>query len=135
MKSYKEYENITIGFSDIAQLILRFSCQPPVELNFGGDGEYGAYIVDEDAEIGAHYHEVARGDYWAWIYDDYGKSLNIDTNDNAGEIVVYRAGDYGCIIQIIGGGVVHATNQGETHITETIDGKTVVTHDDKVISI
>ena len=135
MKSYKEYEKITIGSSDIAQLILRFSCQPPIELNFGGDDEYEAYIVNADAEIGAHYHEVARGKYWAWIYSDEGRTLRIDTAGNAGEIVVYRAGDYGCIIQIIGGGTVTAAKCGDVHITETIDGKTVVTHDDKVIYI
>lgn len=135
MKSYKKYDNITIGFSDIAQLILRFPCQPPVELNFGGDGEYIAYIVDEDAEIGAHYHEVARGDYWAWIYSDEGRTLRIDTAGNVGEIVVYRAGDYGCIIQIIGGGTVTVAKGGDVHITETIDGKTIVTREDKVIRI
>lgn len=66
-------------------------------IKFGGDGSYWAYIVDEDAEIGEHYKKVTEYDYWMKIYDDdgltykspYGKHVN-----------VYRAGDYGVIIQI-----------------------------------
>lgn len=149
MKSYKEYENIAIGFSGIAQLILRFPCQPPIELNFGGDGEFGAYIVDEDAEIGAHYREVARGKCWAWIYDDTGRSVRIDTNGNVGEIVVYRGGDFGCIIQIVGGGTARVQERvtitprtegsqeesGGLHITETIDGRTVFDHEERTIRV
>ena len=60
MRSYKSYESSYIGDSDIAALILAGisdgSLQSKV-LDFGEDGRYSAYIVDEDAEIGSHYEK------------------------------------------------------------------------------
>lgn len=96
-KSYKEYPTRYIGASDIASLTLR-SPEGAAILNFGQDGGYQAYIVDEDAKIAEHYREVYSCKNWLKVYDDdtlastfYGK-----------EIKVYRAGEFGCIIQRIG---------------------------------
>lgn len=101
MKNYKEYEEKFIGGSDIAALIL-VGCDEnglkTSHLNFGEDGSYRAYIVDENAEIGAHYKKVADFKYWFKIYDDHGLTYRV----NAKEINIYRAGDFGCIIQVIG---------------------------------
>lgn len=100
MKSYKSYESSYIGDSDIAALILvgiaNGDLQPKV-LNFGEDGRYSAYIVDEDAEIGSHYQKQYEFTHWMTIYDD-------DTcvrTYHAKKIVVYRAGNFGCVIQLI----------------------------------
>lgn len=95
MKSYKEYEKRNIGASDIASLIL--SSPEKVEyINFGEDGLYSAYIVDEKAEIGSHYKKVFECEYWLKIYDDFDLTLSL----HGSKINVYRAGNFGCIIQI-----------------------------------
>ncbi len=102
MKTYRDFEKIYVGESDIASLIL-VGCYKEDELktqvlNFGGDGTYGAYIVtDTDAEIGNHYKKVATFNHWLKIYDDNEKTYEV----RAKEITIYRAGDFGCIIQII----------------------------------
>ena len=101
MKSYKEYEEKLIGGSDIAALIL-VGCDEnglkTSHLDFGEDGSYRAYVVDENAEIGAHYKKVANFECWLKIYDDDGLTYRV----NAREINIYRAGGFGCIIQTIG---------------------------------
>ena len=62
--TYKNYEQKSIGCSDIAALTLT-GMRPADEpgdgtglktfaLHFGGDGCSDAYVVDDDAEIGAH---------------------------------------------------------------------------------
>lgn len=101
-KSYKHYEKKYIGESDVASLILAgcikengLKTQP---LHFAGDGYYYAYIVDEDALIGDHYKKVASFSYWLRIYDDIEKTFEA----NADTINIYRAGDFGCIVQLIG---------------------------------
>ena len=102
MKSYKEFEQICIGGSDIATLILvgryqedGLKTQP---LHFGEDGIYRAYLVyGSDVEIGSHYKKVATFNHWLKIYDDDEKTYEI----TAKEINIYRAGVFGCIIQII----------------------------------
>ena len=101
MKNYKEFEQESIGYSDIATLIL-VGCDEnglkTEQLSFGGDGRYGAYIVTEpDVEIGSHYNKVATFNHWLKIYDDEGLTYRVD----AKEINIYRAGEFGCIIQII----------------------------------
>lgn len=61
MKNYKEYEKRFIGSSDIAALILVGCDENGLKtstLDFGEDGSYMAYVVDEDAEIGAHYKKL-----------------------------------------------------------------------------
>ena len=102
MKSYKDFEKVTIGYSDIVTLVV-FGCREDglaVDmLNFGSDGIYNAYLVDEaDVEIGEHYKKVANFKNWMKIYDDHIKSFEIQ----AKEINVYMAGEFGCIIQAIG---------------------------------
>lgn len=101
MKNYKEYEEKSIGASDVAALILVGCDENGLKtdiLNFGEDGYYSAYIVDEDAEIGAHYKKVACFESWLKIYDDDDLTYRV----NAREVNIYRAGDFGCIIQVIG---------------------------------
>jgi hypothetical protein len=66
-------------------------------LDFGEDGVYGAYIIDENTEIGSHYSKVATFNDWLKIYDDDELTYKV----YAEEINIYRAGDFGCIIQVI----------------------------------
>lgn len=100
MKSYKEYPRVGIGSSDIAALIMVGCGKTELKtdiLKFGEDGRYLAYIVDENANIGPHYELVAEYTHWIKIYDDDGL-----TYDNYAELIrVWRAGDCGCIIQLI----------------------------------
>lgn len=100
MKNYKSYPMITIGASDIASLILAGPGDTGlklVELPFGEDGSYRAYMVDEAAEIGSHYRMVAEFGSWLRIYDDTGLAYEVA----AKAIRVFRAGERGCIIQTI----------------------------------
>lgn len=101
MKSYKNYGKRFIGVSDIASLSLvgleESGRLKHAFLNFGMDGRYSAYIVDKDAEIGGHYK--LRDTFYGWlkIYDD--DELVVEYR--GAEIKVYRAGEKGCIIQIM----------------------------------
>lgn len=99
MKKYKEFQKEYIGCSDIAALILAGPTSDgvsPKMLNFGEDGTYYAYMVDqEDVEIPDHYKLVYECQYWLKIYDDDGLAKEI----NARNIKVYEAGYFGCIIQ------------------------------------
>ena len=101
-KSYKEFEKVYIGDSDIASLILAGGgLYTPIwtqTLSFGEDASYYTYVVNgKDVEIGAHYREVAKFKSWLKIYDDY----ELVKTFKANKIVVYRAGEMGCIIQLI----------------------------------
>ena len=101
MKTYKDFEKKYIGGSDIASLVM-VGCRRDEGLKteplfFGEDGAYYAYIVDEETEIKSHYTKVAAFNHWLKIYDDDGLTFV----ENAKEINVYRAGQFGCIIQII----------------------------------
>lgn len=103
MKSYKDFKKINIGSSDISSLILvgpkKGESLALREMNFGEDGDYEAYLVDEEeVEIGDHYSLVESFDYWLRIYDDTSKTFDA----YAKEIRVYRAAGYGCIIHVIG---------------------------------
>ena len=97
-KNYKNFDKIYIGCSDIASLTLR-SWEMATELDFIEDGCYSAYFVTEAAEIGDHYELVFGCHGWLRIYDDDGKTAEICAKD----INVYRAGDFGCIIEAPGG--------------------------------
>lgn len=102
MKNYKNYEKKYIGSSDYATLILVGGGDEDLslkELTFREDNDYLAYVVDENAEIGFHYKKIASFTHWLKIYDDTGLVKKFD----ADKIVVYRACDMGCIIQLIGG--------------------------------
>lgn len=100
MKNYKDFEKQYIGSSDIASLIL-VGCDENglslKELHFGQDTSYSAYIVDDEAEIGSHYHKVAEFESWLKVYDDEELVKCFKGN----KIIVYRAAEMGCIIQII----------------------------------
>lgn len=105
MRTYKDFEKTYIGGSDIASLVLvgyraneGLKTEP---LYFGEDGSYSAYIVEqtenEKIKIESHYKKIATFNHWLKIYDDDGKTF-----DRRGkEINIYRAGEFGCIIQII----------------------------------
>lgn len=97
---YKDYKKQGIGYSDIASLIMEGIRDGEVKLErllFGGDNDYDAYIVDDKAEIPEYYSKVAEFDKWFMLYDDERRVMNV----HADKINVYRAGEYGCIIQII----------------------------------
>lgn len=96
---------VYLGGSDIASLTLR-GCNQNENyhishvLRFGGDGSYHGYFVsDENVEIPEHYKLDFECENWLWIYDDQVKVLSVE----AKSIKVYRAGDYGVIIQAVGG--------------------------------
>lgn len=96
--NYKDFDKIFIGYSDISTLIL-YGCYGNLkELHFGEDNSYQAYLVyGRHVEIGNHYNEVGRFYSWLKIYDDE----TLVRVFRAKEIVVYRAGEMGCIIQLI----------------------------------
>lgn len=100
MKKYKEFPKKYIGASDIGALVL-VGCGvndgvQPTMLNFGEDGDYIAYVVDEkNVEIGQHYKLRNEFECWLKIYDDDGKTFDVV----ADHIKIYRAGEFGCIIQ------------------------------------
>lgn len=95
MENYKENPKKFLGCSDIASLTVRFPMNV-MALDFGEDGDYSAYIVDETCPIPAHYRLVAEGESWLKIYDDYYLTFNAD----AKWFKIYRAGSFGCIIQM-----------------------------------
>lgn len=94
ISNYKERKEY-IGSSDIAELTLRNEgkTQP---LHFGEDGSYYAYIICGEYDIPSHYTEVARFKGKVDILDDDGFVVFYE----AEEVVVYRAGEFGCIIQM-----------------------------------
>ena len=101
MKTYKDFDKQYIGSSDIASLILAgykagegFVTIP---LHFGQDDSYSAYIVEGEAVIGSHYEKRAEFDSWLKIYDDEGLVKQFKGK----KIIVYRAAEMGCIIQIM----------------------------------
>ena len=105
MKTYKDFEKKYIGSSDIASLVM-VGCREGEGvktelLRFCEDGCYNAYIVfqtdKDEINIENHYKKVATFNHWLKIYDDDGKTFY----KHAKEFNIYRAGQYGCIIQII----------------------------------
>lgn len=97
MKNYKSYLKTFIGMSDIGCLTVR-ACGDVGTIEFGEDGAYYAYIVDRDIEIPSSYEEVFKTDEpWLWIYDDDGR---IACFSNEYGFIIYRRGDFGCIIKV-----------------------------------
>ena len=99
MKNYKEFGKIGIGCSDIASLILVGCTDDDLKVDalyFHEDGIYSAYLVDEPCEIPAHYKKEFSCKKWLRIYDDDERTGEFE----AEEINVYRAGDFGCIIEL-----------------------------------
>lgn len=103
MKSYKDFEKEFIGDSDIATLIMvGYDSKEKggvslKKLNFGVDGNYQAYIVEGQTEIGSHYELVAEFTDWLRIYDD----SSLVKEFHADVIKVFRAMEFGCIIQLL----------------------------------
>lgn len=98
-KYYKDYEEIYLGCSDIASLIVvTCDCKRGMESNIlkmGSDGDYFAYLCN-NAEIGEHYTKKYECAGWLTIYDDNKKMFN-----QFGKFEIYRAGDFGIIINKI----------------------------------
>lgn len=117
MKTCKDFERLYLGSSDISSLVMRgctLKLSPEwygegadrlpeyakvAEVHFGSDGDYSAYFVDEEAEVGAHYTKVLTATKWLAIYDDGGRVVEI----KAPVIEVYRAGDFGIIVKAVNG--------------------------------
>ncbi len=107
MKSYKKTK-ICIGESDIATLVLAGPGKKGLKtkaLHFGGDGTYFAYVCGPEQEIPEHYEKVWKCHSWLKIYDDNMLSGYVKNQEPAdwtiyGNIEVYRAGDYGCLIRL-----------------------------------
>lgn len=101
VKPIKDYGVQFIGNSDIALLTLTGYNDDrgaiASTLKFGGDSDCYAYIADSKASIGSHYTLTHTFNKWLWIYDDSGFTSKF----YAETINIYRAGDYGCIIQLI----------------------------------
>lgn len=96
MNNYKKHV-IPFGASDIASLVLR-SHDKLEELQMGIDANYSAYIIDESVEIPSHYNLKHAFTSWLTVFDDEERVGNF----YADEIRVYRAGDAGILIQLIG---------------------------------
>lgn len=101
MKTYKDFEKQYIGDSDIASLILVGYKEDELAteiLKFGEDNSYYAYrVFGANVNIGSHYHKVAEFKKWMRVYDD----CELVKEYHADKIIVYRAGEMGCIIQTI----------------------------------
>lgn len=103
MKNYKDYEMVYLGASDISCLSFR-SCGEIKNLDFGSDGVYWAYLVDKHCKIPDHYDLKIHfrpdeyGKRWLWVYDDRTRTF---MTEFANEIKIYRAGDFGIIIQLL----------------------------------
>ncbi len=100
MKNYKDFNKIYIGVSDIACLTMtgfrKGTGATTQLLCFMEDGGYSAYhVTEKDVSIGKHYELVAEFNSWLKIYDD----MELAKSFKADVIRVYRAGDWGCIIQ------------------------------------
>lgn len=104
MKTYKDFHKSHIGSSDVASLIMmgiKETGRSLEFLNFGEDGDYYAYLIkrksNEPVEIGSHYKLVTTFSSWLRIYDDYKCTVILYGK----EINVYRACEFGCIIELI----------------------------------
>ena len=99
--SYKLCNKEHIGSSDRAVLTLAGldsnNQEFLYELAFGEDNTYDAYIAYENTDIGEHYKKVVEFFSYMEISDDDG----FVTEYKADKICVYRAGEMGCVIQLI----------------------------------
>lgn len=97
--TYKDFDKVYLGFSDIAALkIFSYDNTRGLEANIlkmGSDGDYEAYYCN-NAIISEHYKKVYSVDGWLEIYDDNQKMF-----DEHGKFEIYRAGDFGIIINKI----------------------------------
>lgn len=101
MKNYKDFMREFIGESDIASLVMvgfKDNIGATTELlRFGKDSSYYAYVCEGEVEIGKHYELVAEFNSWLKIYDD----TELVREFNGRTIRIYRAGEEGCIINLL----------------------------------
>lgn len=116
MKDHHTYEMAYLGESDVSALtVTTFGADGLTShiLRFGMDGEYKAYIVDAECEIPAHYENVLHIEPyqvtffdgtlgapsgWVRVYDDEALTYKADFHNG---LNIYRAGDLGCIVQLL----------------------------------
>lgn len=100
MRDHHSYNKEYIGSSDIAALTLvgvsEHSGVTCSMLNYGEDGDYHAYIVDDNAEIPDSYAYVDHFVSWMKVYDDN----ELIRTFKGKMIAVYRRGQRGTIIQV-----------------------------------
>lgn len=105
-RPYKDFPKLDIGGSDSAYLTVNSTedingniSNADHELKFGEDGDYKAYITYGDVEIGSHYKKKLEfNNAKITISDDDGPSFFA----LAEKITIYRAGEFGCIIDLQG---------------------------------
>lgn len=107
-RTYKAYPKQNLGNSDIANITVRYASDEIennnyihyFNLHFGSDGDYYAYLIDNDyCKIPQHYELVFDKDvYWADFIDDKEATYHINKQCN---LKIWRAGNFGCIIQIV----------------------------------
>ena len=95
-RTYKDFEKRFIGASDSAYLTITGANGTKAKLKFGEDGEYYAYIVPENVEIGNHYVKRAEFEGSVTITDDDGDGIMLI----ADKIEFFRAGEFGCIVRL-----------------------------------
>jgi hypothetical protein len=119
MASYKSFKKIDLGGSDVASLIVRtLSGDGTItvcQLGFGGDGRYSAYLIPDGVAVGEHYSVAAEGHTWMEIFDD----ARIRFRCRAETIRIFRGGDYGCIIQLLGQASCERWNRETCEMCET----------------
>ena len=71
-----------------------------VPIHFGADDSYKAYICTEKAKIGAHYHLVGELYHEIRIIDDDDGNCTFEAS--ADRIMLWRAGEFGFIVQLCG---------------------------------
>lgn len=97
MRDHHSYPMVSLGGSDIASLILRAPGKLS-DLFMGEDGEYSAYVVDEECLIPSRYTQAFECESWLRVYDDE----NMVKKFRGDVIRVFRCGAFGIIIQIFG---------------------------------
>ena len=99
--NYRIYPSMSIGESDIAAVIMAGPTEDGLKaeyLKFSKDGDYLAHIIDGNAKgYEGHYELIATLRNWLKFYDDEELVIGF----KADEIKVYRAGEMGCIVQLI----------------------------------
>lgn len=104
MKDYKDYEKIGIGSSDISALLLG-GLDEKSELiskyiEFRHDGDYSAYLVDEETRINESFKLLFISHHWLVIYDDIerarqirGRQIKVYQNPSTKEVIIQTIKD------------------------------------------
>lgn len=104
-KDHHYCPKVNLGGSDIAALIVVGCGKEKLNvaaIDYGGDGSYSAYLCGKETKIPDYYTKVFECDHWLKIYDDNSLVFNSDRNGRIfHHFVIYRAADYGTIIQMM----------------------------------